>query len=139
MKPAAPARRPPGPAAGFLLAAALAVLLPARPGLAAITARMIGKGTKLLSADYLENMIESMGAEYSVTVLMDYTVLTIHVLEEFLDNAIYAMRLIVCEAAFTERELGAARRTAFWELLERKKNPETLGWGQPLRILFENP
>ncbi len=204
MKPAAPARRPPGPAAGFLLAAALAVLLPALPagaqerfrrtpplpdaqplelklpevesvllpnglsvstarrpgaplvtlqlvirageadsppelpGLAAITARMIGKGTKLLSADYLENMIESMGAEYSVTVLMDYTVLTMHVLEEFLDNAIYAMRLTSGEAAFTERELGAVRRTAFWELLERKKNPETLGWRQLLRILFEN-
>jgi zinc protease len=205
MRPSAPARRPPGLAVGFLLAAVVVALLPgalpagaqerfrrtppqpdaqplelklpkieyvllpngltvatarrpeapvvtlqlviragevdsppALPGVAAVTARMIGKGTKMLSADYLENMIESMGAEYSVTVLMDYTVLTMHVLEEYLDRAIYVLRLIVLEAMFTERELGAVRRTAFWELFEQKKNPEILGWRQLLRVLFEN-
>jgi predicted Zn-dependent peptidase len=79
-----------------------------------------------------------MGADYSVTVLMDYTVLTMHVLEEYLDRAIYVLRLIVLEAVFTERELGAVRRNAFWELFEQKKNPEALGWRQLLRILFEN-
>ncbi|HDT13332.1 MAG TPA: insulinase family protein, partial [Candidatus Aminicenantes bacterium] len=36
---------------------------PERPALADITARMIGKGTRMLSADYVENMIESLGAE----------------------------------------------------------------------------
>ena len=36
-----------------------------RPGVAAVTARMIGKGTRMLSADYLENSIESIGAELS--------------------------------------------------------------------------
>jgi predicted Zn-dependent peptidase len=111
---------------------------PDRPGVAAMTARMIGKGTKLLSADYLENVIESIGAEFSVTVLMDYTALTMHVLEEHLDRAIYAMRLIALEAVFTERDLGAVRRTAFGELFERQKNPEALGWRQLLRVLFEN-
>jgi zinc protease len=111
---------------------------PDRPGLAAVTAQMIGKGTKQLSADYLENMIESVGADFSVTVLMDYTVLSMTVLEEYLDRAIYVLRLMVLEAWFSERELGAVRRTAFWELFERKKNPEVLGWRQFLRVLFEN-
>jgi zinc protease len=109
-----------------------------RPGLAAMTARMIGKGTKQLSADYLENMIESMGSELSVTVLMDYTVLTMNVLEEYLDRAIYVMRVVVQEAEFSERELGPLRRTAYWELFERKKDPEVLGWRQLLRVFFEN-
>ena len=110
---------------------------PDRPGVAALTARMIGKGTKMLSADYLENMIESMGAEYSVSVLMDYTVLTMNVLEEYLDRAIYVLRLIVLEAQFTERELASVKRTSYYDLSDRKKNPEFLGWRQFLRILFE--
>lgn len=111
---------------------------PGLPGVAALTARMIGKGTKLLSAEYFENMLESMGADYSVDVLMDYTVLTFHVLEEFLDRTLYALRLMALDPEFSERELIAVRRTAFWELFERKKNPEFLGWRQFLRILFEN-
>ncbi len=108
-----------------------------RPGLAAVTARMIGRGTKTLSADYIENMIESLGAEFSVAVFMDYTVLTLNVLEESLDRAIYILRLITLEADFTERELGAVRRTAYWELFESKKDPEVLGWRQLLSVLFE--
>ncbi len=136
----ATARRPEAPMVTLQLVirAGEADSPPDLPGLAAVTARMIGKGTKMLSADYLENMIESMGAEYSVTVLMDYTVLTMHVLEEYLDRAIYVLRLIVLEASFAERELGVVKRNAFWELLEQKKNPEVLGWRQLLRLLFEN-
>jgi zinc protease len=108
-----------------------------RPGLAAMTARMVGKGTKMLSAAYLENMIESLGAGFTVSVFMDYTVLTINVLNEYLDRAIYILRLITLEAAFSERELGAVRRAAFWELYEQKRNPEVLGWRQLLGVLFE--
>jgi len=111
---------------------------PSLPGVAAITARMIGKGTRLVSADSIENMIESMGADYSVEILMDYTVLTFHVLEEFLDRALYVMRLMVLEPQFTERELAVVKRTFYYELFERKKDPEFLGWRQLLRSLFEN-
>jgi len=109
---------------------------PARPGLASVTARMIGKGTKMLSADYLQNMLETLGAEYSVAVFMDYTVLTVNVLNEFLDRAIYILRLMALEASFSERELAAVRRTAFWQLFESKKDPEVLGWRQLLSVLF---
>lgn len=111
---------------------------PELPGLAALTARMIGKGTKQLSAAYIEDMIETMGGKYSVTVLMDYTVLSLRVLTSQLDRAIYVLRLIALEAAFPERELAAIRRAAYWELVERKKNPESLAWSQLLRILFDN-
>jgi zinc protease len=108
-----------------------------RPGLATVTARMIGKGTKKLSANYLENMIEALGADFTTSVFMDYTVLTMNVLSDDLDRAIYILRLITLEATFSERELGAVRRGAFWELFEQKKNPEVLGWRQILGVLFE--
>jgi zinc protease len=111
---------------------------PNLPAVAALTARMIGKGTKLLSAEYIENMLGSIGADFSSTVLMDYTVLTLHVLEESLDRALYVMRLMLLEPSFSERELVAVRRTMFWELFERKKDPEFLGWRQLLRTLFED-
>ncbi len=111
---------------------------PELPGLAALTARMIGKGTKLLSASHLENMVEAMGAKYSVTVLMDYTVLSLRVLPKQLDRAIYVLRVLALEATFSERELGAVRRNAFWELVERKRDPESLAWSHLLRVLFEN-
>jgi zinc protease len=99
---------------------------------------MIGKGTRQLSAAYLEDMIETMGGKYTVSVLMDYTVLSLRVLASQLDRAIYVLRLIALEAAFSERELAALRRDAYWELVERKKDPESLAWSQLLRMLFED-
>jgi len=113
---------------------------PDRPGLAALTARMIGRGTKQLSADYIEKMIEALGAEFRAEVFMDYTVLTLDVLPDragVLDRAIYIFRLITLEAVFSERELAAVRRTAYWELYESKKDPEVLGWRRLLGALFE--
>jgi zinc protease len=110
---------------------------PDRPALASMTARMIGKGTRMLSAEYLENMVESMGAKYSATTLMDYTTLALRVLPEQLDRAIYVLRVIALEAEFTERELATLRRDVYWELLERKKDAEVLAWRHLLRVLFE--
>jgi len=111
---------------------------PDRPGVAALTARMIGKGTKQLSAGAIEGMIESMGADFSVEVLMDYTVFTFHVLEESLERALFVLRSMVLEAQFTEREMASLKRTTYYELVDRKKNLEFLGWRQFLRVLFEN-
>jgi len=135
----ASARRPGSPVVTLQLVirAGEADSPPDRPGLAALTARMIGKGTRQLSAEYIENMIEALGAEFKASVFMDYTVLSLDVLPEYLDRAVYVLRLIVLEAAFAERELGAIRRTAFWELYESKKDPEVLGWRQLLAVLFE--
>jgi predicted Zn-dependent peptidase len=111
---------------------------PDRPGVAALTARMIGKGTKLLSASAIDGMVESMGADYSVDVLMDYTVFTFHVLEESLERAIFVLRFMVLDAQFTERELASLKRTTYYELSDRKKNPEFLAWRHFLKTLFEN-
>jgi predicted Zn-dependent peptidase len=110
---------------------------PERPGLATVTARMIGKGTRMLSADYLENMVESLGARFQADVFMDYSVLTLTVLEAYADRAIYILRLMTLEANFGERELAAVRRGAFWQILESKKDDEVLGWRRLLGTLFE--
>ena len=110
----------------------------ALPGLAALTARMIGKGTRLLSAENLENMVASVGGRFSASTLMDYTVLSMRVLPENLDRAIYVLRVMALEATFSERELAGVRRIAYGELLEQKKDPEVLAWRHLLRRLFED-
>lgn len=110
---------------------------PDRPGLAGLTARMIGKGTKRLSAEYFENMVEAMGTELSAETRMDYTTVSLRVLPEQLDRAIFALRLMVLEASFSERELAAVRREAFWGLVDRMKDPEALARRHLFRVLFE--
>ena len=109
---------------------------PDRPGLASVTAQMIGKGTKMLSADSLENWIESLGGQFSAAVFMDYTVLTLTVLDEALDRAIYVLRLMTLGATFSEHELAVVRRIAYWQLYQSKKDPEVLAWRQLLSVLF---
>jgi zinc protease len=111
---------------------------PDLPGVANITARMIGQGTRILSADQIENMIEGIGAEYSVNTYMDYTVFKLDVLGEHLDRALFIMRAMLLDAAFTERALAGVRRVAYRELFERKKDPEFMGWRHLARVLFEN-
>ena len=110
---------------------------PERPGVADITARMIGRGTRVLSDGQIENMIEAIGADYSANALMDYTVFRFHVFEEHLDRALLVMRIMLLEAVFTERALAAVKRLAFYEHLDRAKDPEELGWRHLLRVLFE--
>jgi predicted Zn-dependent peptidase len=44
---------------------------------------------------------------------------------------------MVVEAEFRERELAQLRRDVYWELLDRKRNPELLAWRHLLRVLFE--
>jgi predicted Zn-dependent peptidase len=121
----------------FIVRAGEADSPPGLPGLASATARMIGKGTRRLSADYLEDLVESMGAGLAATALMDYTVVSLRVHTEQLDRAIFVLRLIVLEASFSERELGAVRRQMYQELQGQKKDPEVLAWRHLLRVLFE--
>jgi len=109
----------------------------AMPGLASLTARMIGRGTRVLSGSQVEELIESLGADYSVTVMLDYTVFKIEVLEEFLDRALLAMRLMVLEAAFSDRVLATVKRAASFELIDQRKDPEMSGWRHLMRLLFE--
>jgi predicted Zn-dependent peptidase len=108
------------------------------PYAATLAARMIGRGTKELSGDDMENMVESIGGDLSVTVSMDYTVLTFQVLAEFLDRALDTMRLMILEPEFRDLGFASIRRTFFYELQDRKKNPEFVGHRHLLRILFEN-
>jgi len=109
---------------------------PKLPGLAAVTARMVGGGTKVLSAADIENFIEETGTDFSVSVTMEHSLFKIHVLEEYLDRMLVILRQIFLEPVFTERELTAVKRTYYYELREKRSNGEVSGMRQMVRLLF---
>jgi zinc protease len=108
------------------------------PGVATLTARMIGQGGRTYSADSMQEMVESLGGDFSVTVSMDYTVLTFHLPSEFLDRGLELLKLMMLEADFPELEFSTVKRIYYYELQEKEKNPEFTGLRMLLRILFED-
>jgi zinc protease len=107
------------------------------PGVATLTARMMGRGGRTYSAEDMENRIESIGADFSVDVSLDDTVLTMHFSAEALDGALGLLKLMVLEPDFPDAEFNAVKRVYHYELLEKKKDPEFIGRRQLLRILFK--
>lgn len=107
------------------------------PDLATLTARMMGRGTVDLSADDIEREIDAMGGDFSAAVSVDYTVLTFHVLSEYLDRTLALLRLMILQPEFKELEVSTAKRIYSYGLREMEANPEFTGQRQLLRVLFE--
>ncbi len=97
---------------------------PALPGLAEFTARMIVRGTALLSADDVERQLEALGAELSISVSPDHTVFSLNLLAENLDPALEILSQLVRFPAFQGQDADAVRRTMRYDLLARERDPE---------------
>ncbi|MGA2532058.1 MAG: pitrilysin family protein [Candidatus Aminicenantales bacterium] len=107
------------------------------PDVATLTARMIGRGTLELSGDDIERETDAMGGDFSATVSLDYTVLTFHVLSEYLDRTLALLRRMILQPEFKEQEVSTAKRIYSYELREMERNPEFAGQRQLFRVLFE--
>jgi predicted Zn-dependent peptidase len=110
---------------------------PKLPGVASVTAHMIGRGAELLSAAEIENRIESMGGEIAAAVSLERTVFTFDVLEEDLDRALEILGAVFLRASFPEQAVESAKRTLYYDLVERQKDPEFVAKRQLLRHLFK--
>jgi predicted Zn-dependent peptidase len=110
---------------------------PDLPGSASLTANMIGRGTDLLSAGEIEERIESIGGEFAASVSLDVTVFTFNVLEENLDKALEIFSTIVLKGSFPEGQMDTVKRTMYYELFEREKDPEYVAKRQLFRMLFK--
>jgi predicted Zn-dependent peptidase len=111
---------------------------PARvPGVAGFTASMASRGTPLLSSADVEEKIEALGAEFQVSVSMDYSLFSITVLEEHLDGALLLLSEMLLRPAFSERESESVRRTMFYELREKARDPEYVAKRLLLSVLFD--
>jgi len=110
---------------------------PKIPGVASITAHMIGRGTSLLSAAEIEDRIESIGGDLVVAASLEQTVFTFDVLEENLDRALEILGAVFLQASFPEKAFEAVKRALYYDLAERQKDPEFVAKRQLLRHLFK--
>jgi zinc protease len=108
------------------------------PGLATFTAKMMTKGAIELSSSRIEEIIESIGGNLSVSTFLDYSVFTFSFLEEYLDEALEVLSKMILLPTFPRREMENEKRTLFYELRRKGNDPEFIAQNQLFRILFRN-
>lgn len=108
------------------------------PGLASFTADMLSRGTPLLSAADLEEKIDAVGGDFSAQTTPEFARFSFRFLPAFLDPALELLSEMVLQPDFKEREVAALKRTKFYDLKQRQRDPEFIGRRQLLRILFKD-
>jgi zinc protease len=108
------------------------------PGVATLTARTLSLGASELSSYEIEEKIEFMGGNFSISVYDDYSVFDFAFLEEYLDEAIGLLSRMLLEPAFKKIEIDNLKRSMKYELLSRKSDPEFLARRQIHALLFKD-
>lgn len=106
------------------------------PGLASFTGEMLNRGTLELSSTDIEEKVETIGGEFSHKAFPDFSVFTLHFLEEYLDEALFLLSRMILQPIFPEREVVNLKRTMFYDLLERSRDADFLAKRQLYRVLF---
>jgi zinc protease len=109
-----------------------------RPGVAALTATLLNRGTAALSAADIEERIEGLGAVFQASAHMDYSSFSMTVLEEHLDDALELLKTLLLQAAFSAREVESAKKAMYYELVEKSRDPEFVANRHMFRLLFED-
>ncbi len=108
------------------------------PGIATLTAKMLSRGASYLTASEIEETIESLGGNFSSFTYPDYSVFSFTFLEEYLDKALALLSKMILKPAFTRREIENVKRSMFYDILRKNKDPEFLAKRQLFRLLFRN-
>jgi len=108
------------------------------PGLAALCARMITKGSVNLRAEDIEENIESIGGSIAVATHPDYTEFTFSFLGEYLDDALKLLGEILLRPTFPRLEIGNVQRSMFYDMAVQADNPEFIARRLLYQILFES-
>ena len=108
------------------------------PGLATITAQMIKQGTMSHSSDNIEEIIESVGGEFSSSVYPDYSVFSFSFLEKYLGEALQVFSDMILNPAFPIREFNSLKRTLFFDLTRQNRDPDFIARRLLYEILFND-
>jgi len=108
------------------------------PGLATFASRMVNKGTSTRSSAEIEEAIESIGGEFSVSLYPDYTLISFTFLEEFLDEALDLLGDMILRPTYPNVEIDNVKRTMRYDLIGKYSDPEFLAIRLLQMILFEN-
>jgi predicted Zn-dependent peptidase len=106
------------------------------PGLATLTAKMLCRGVSYLSFPKIEEKIEFIGGNFSVTIYPDYTLLSFSFLEEYLEQGIELLSRMLLQPTFFRREIVNVKRSMYYDLIRECKEPEFIAKRQLYRLLF---
>ena len=109
-----------------------------QPGIATLTAYMVSRGVSYLTASQIEEIIESVGGNFSTYTYPDYSEFSFTFLEEFLDEALDLMSKMMLQPTFLRREIENIKRIMYYDLREKNKDPEFVAERQLGRLLFRN-
>jgi predicted Zn-dependent peptidase len=108
------------------------------PGLATLTSDMLSRGTPLVSASEIEERIEAIGGTFSAATSLDYARFSFLFLDEYLDQALEVLSLMLLQPAFPDREIVNLKRTERYDIRQKQREPEFVGRRQLLWTLFNN-
>jgi predicted Zn-dependent peptidase len=106
------------------------------PGLATLTAKMLSRGVSYLSFSKIEERIEFIGGNFSVTIYPDYTLLSFTFLEDYLKEGIELLYKMLLQPTFFKREIINVKRSMYYDLIRESRDPEFIAKRQLRRILF---
>jgi len=107
-------------------------------GIAAMTAKMIGRGTSTLSPSEIEERIESGGGYFSNSTFPDYSMFTFTFSEEYLDNGLETLSKMILQPSFSRREIENVKRSMFYDLVRKGSDPENVARRQLFQVLFKD-
>lgn len=108
------------------------------PGLATVTAHLITRETQSLLSSDIEERIDAIGGAFSVDVTFDCAYFTFLFLEDYLDEALSILSKMFLEPSFSERELENVKRTLFYDLVAKARDPDFIAKRNLIRFLFKN-
>lgn len=107
-----------------------------REGLGRITARMLRRGAKGISANDIEQKIDLLGGELAADVSASVSTVHFEVIRRSLEPFVELISTILSTPAFDEAELGRLKREAEAELIEARDSDGTLCVRAFRRTLF---
>ncbi len=111
---------------------------PDLPGVATFTAHMMERGTASLTSSQIEEMIESIGGNFSISTSYDYSLFSFSFPEEYLDEVLSLLSQMILQPAFMEREIDTVKRILFYDVLGKGRDAQFLAKRQLLQLLFKN-
>ncbi len=123
---------------GYLAFPAGATLDPiGKEGLARLTARMLRRGAAGRSARWIEERLDSLGAELSAEASMSHLVLSFQVLARHVDDLVDLLSLLVSQPTFDPEEFAKLKRETEAELVESRENDRVLASRALRKTLFD--
>jgi zinc protease len=107
-------------------------------GIAAMTTKMIGRGTSTLSHSEIQEIIEAGGGYFSSSAFPDFAMFTLTFSEEYLDRGLETLSQMILQPSFTRREIENVKRSMFYDIVRKSSDPEIVTRRQLFQMLFRN-